>query len=90
MFITAAVTGGPVEVPSLVSKWAHQSHENETVVFVETEEGLEAQPVKVGRKNQTHAEITDGLSKGQRYVSKGAFTLKAQLSKGAFGDGHNH
>jgi membrane fusion protein, heavy metal efflux system len=90
MFITAAVMVESVEVPILVSKGALQSHENETVVFVETEEGLEAHPVKIGRENQSHAEITDGLSKGQRYVSKGAFTLKAQLTKGAFGDGHGH
>jgi hypothetical protein len=27
---------------------------------------------------------------GTRYAKNGAFTLKAQLSKGAFGDGHAH
>lgn len=90
MFITAAVTVESVDVPILVSKGALQSYENETVVFIEIEEGLEAHPVKVGRENQSHAEIIDGLSPGQRYVSKGAFTLKAQLTKGAFGDGHGH
>ena len=35
-------------------------------------------------------EIENGLKVDEHYASKGAFTLKAQLSKGAFGDGHNH
>jgi cobalt-zinc-cadmium efflux system membrane fusion protein len=35
-------------------------------------------------------EILSGLKPGTRYAKSGAFTLKAQLSKGAFGDGHGH
>jgi cobalt-zinc-cadmium efflux system membrane fusion protein len=35
-------------------------------------------------------EITSGVVPGTRYAKSGAFTLKAQLSKGAFGDGHGH
>jgi cobalt-zinc-cadmium efflux system membrane fusion protein len=35
-------------------------------------------------------EVLSGLTAGQKYVSKGGFTLKAQMSKGAFGDGHAH
>jgi cobalt-zinc-cadmium efflux system membrane fusion protein len=35
-------------------------------------------------------EIASGLDPGQKYVSAGAFTLKAQLAKGSFGDDHGH
>jgi len=35
-------------------------------------------------------EILSGLTVGERFVVKGGFTLKAQLSKAAFGDGHGH
>ncbi len=35
-------------------------------------------------------EIADGLAAGERYVAAGAFTLKAELGKNAFGDGHGH
>ena len=64
--------------------------EGETSVFIETEEGFEPHSVHVGRANETHVEITAGLKPGQRYVAAGAFTLKAQLAKGSFGDAHGH
>ena len=40
--------------------------------------------------HEVYAEIVDGLTSGQRYVVRGAFTLKAQLGKGSFGDAHGH
>ena len=44
----------------------------------------------LGRSTEIYAEVTKGLQPGQQYVTKGAFTLKAELGKGAFGDGHAH
>jgi cobalt-zinc-cadmium efflux system membrane fusion protein len=35
-------------------------------------------------------EIRSGLAPGERYVSQGGFTLKAELSREQFGDGHGH
>jgi cobalt-zinc-cadmium efflux system membrane fusion protein len=64
--------------------------EKRLCVFVQTDEGFEPLPVVVGETNITQAEIVKGLEPGMRYVTQGAFTLKAQLEKGAFGDGHNH
>ena len=90
LFVTArvAVANSPAGV--VVPKSALQSFEERPVVFVRTPEGFEPQPVETGRQNVTQVEILSGLKPGQTYVSEGAFTLKAQLSKGAFGDGHNH
>ena len=79
-----------VDVGLLVPTSAVQMIEGKTSVFIETEEGFEPHPVQVGRTNETHVEITAGLMPGQRYVASGAFTLKAQLAKGSFGDGHGH
>jgi len=90
MFITARVATDSTEVPLMVPKTALQTLEGKTVVFVQDEDGFEARPVTIGRDNGLHVVIENGLQSGERYVSKGAFTLKAQLSKGAFGDGHNH
>ena len=59
-------------------------------MFVKTDKGFEPVPVVTGRRFGKKVEILSGLSHGQLYVSKGAFTIKAQLSRGAFGDGHNH
>ena len=89
-FVTATIDIEGVEVPLLVPRSAIQMMEDHSVVFVETDEGFVPQPVQVGRTNPTHAEILDGLEEGQPYVAQGAFILKAQLAKGAFGDGHAH
>ncbi|GAB4174868.1 MAG: hypothetical protein Tsb0017_19610 [Geothermobacteraceae bacterium] len=90
MFITAQVETASLEVPMVVPKTALQTVEGRTVVFVKDADGFKPQPVSLGRTNTTQVEIVSGLNAGQTYVSNGAFTLKAQLSKGAFGDGHNH
>ncbi|TYO95016.1 cobalt-zinc-cadmium efflux system membrane fusion protein [Geothermobacter ehrlichii] len=90
MFITARVATDSTEVPLLVPKSALQTLEGRTVVFVLDEDGFEPRPVTIGRQNGLQVEIVNGLKAGEKYASTGAFTLKAQLSKGAFGDGHGH
>jgi len=90
MFITAKVAANTVQVPVAVPKTALQSVAGKTAVFVRTAEGFEPRPVEVGRTSETAVEIVSGLEAGEHYVGTGAFTLKAQLSKGAFGDDHDH
>lgn len=90
LFVTGKVVVKDVDVPLIVPKTVLQMIEERPTVFVETAAGFKPQPVTLGRSNDTHVEITHGLPPGQRYVTGGAFTLKAQLSKGAFGDGHAH
>jgi cobalt-zinc-cadmium efflux system membrane fusion protein len=90
LFVTGRVTLSTMPVPILVPKTALQTIDEKTVVFVRDEDGFEPRPVVVGRSNGTHVEITSGLKSGQKFVSAGAFTLKAQLAKGSFGDGDNH
>lgn len=90
MFVTARVTVGEADVSVAVPGTALQMFEGKTVVFVETDEGLAPQPVTIGRHNETMHEVLSGLTPGIRYVSKGGFTLKAELEKEAFGDGHAH
>ncbi len=49
-----------------------------------------AQPVEVGDGlDGDRVAILSGLEPGSRIVTEGAFTLKAELSKGEFG-GHGH
>jgi cobalt-zinc-cadmium efflux system membrane fusion protein len=74
----------------LVPKTALQTVDNQPVVFIQTPEGFVPQTVTLGHKNDVYIEVTSGLTSGQRYVTRGTFTLKAQLAKGSFGDGHNH
>ncbi|NCP09036.1 efflux RND transporter periplasmic adaptor subunit [bacterium] len=90
IFVTARVEVERYEAVVVVLRSALQNFEERTVVFVLTEKGFEPKPVKTGRQSDKYVEILSGVERGQVYVGKGAFTLKAQLSKGAFGDGHNH
>jgi cobalt-zinc-cadmium efflux system membrane fusion protein len=90
LFITASIAVNEVEVPLVVPKTALQDTDGKPTVFIKTEDGFSPEPVTIGRSNSRYAEITSGISLGQLYVKRGAFTLKAQLSKGAFGGGHAH
>lgn len=90
LFITGRIEINELEVPLLVPKTALQTVEGEICVFILTDEGFQPRPVTIGGKNETYAAIMGGLEVGQSYAARGAFTLKAELSKGAFGDGHAH
>ncbi|HUX05918.1 MAG TPA: efflux RND transporter periplasmic adaptor subunit [Acidobacteriota bacterium] len=90
LFVTAGMTAGEVEVPVAVLKTAVQIFDGLPHVFVPTEQGYEALYVTTGDEDSTHVEILTGLAAGQPYVSKGGFTLKSELEKGSYGDGHNH
>jgi cobalt-zinc-cadmium efflux system membrane fusion protein len=90
MFVTARVAVAKTPVKLAVEKTALQTVDEKTVIFVKTAAGFEPRPIEIGRQNTVNLEVLSGLKAGETYVAKGAFTLKAQLSKGAFGDGHNH
>ena len=90
LFVEGRITVEETEVALLVPKSALQTMDGQTVVFVEAQESFRAQPVEIGRTNDTAAEVLSGLMPGQRYVSKGGFVFKAELLKGAFGDEHGH
>jgi cobalt-zinc-cadmium efflux system membrane fusion protein len=90
LFVNAKVAVGSTPAEIVAPKRALQTFEGNTVIFVQTEDGFKPQPVKIGRQNGARVEILSGLNPGQIYAVDGSFTLKAQLSKGAFGDAHNH
>ncbi len=90
LFITGKVEVSEVDVPLLVPKAAVQIIEGKKVIFVEGKDGFEAKAVKIGRSDENNLEILSGLRVGQRYVTKGGFTLKSNLAKGEFSEGHSH
>ena len=89
-FITAKVVVDRIDVPVAVPRTALQIFEERDVVFVQTDEGFIPRPVIVGRGDEDRLEIVSGLAPGELYVSKGGFTLKAELGKESFGGGHAH
>lgn len=89
-FVTARIAVDSEMAAVRVPRSSLQTGDGKTVVFVATEDGFVPRPVTTGSSNGDYVEITDGLSKGERYAQTGAFTLKAQLAKATFGDGHGH
>ena len=59
-------------------------------LFVPIENGFKPRLISAGPAIEGRTVILSGLSEGEDYVSEGAFTLKAQLEKDAFGDDHDH
>ena len=90
LFVTGRVAIDEINIPIMVSKTSLQTIDGQIVVFVQTEDGFKPNPVHVGRTNEISVEILSGLMPGQEYVTQGGFTLKAQLAKGSFGEGHAH
>jgi len=90
IFVTGQVNFQAVEVDVLVPRSALQKLNDQDVVFIQTPEGFEPQIVKIGQADRTYVEVVSGLEVGQRYVTVNAFTVKAELGKGSFGDGHGH
>jgi cobalt-zinc-cadmium efflux system membrane fusion protein len=90
LFVKGVLTVGEVDAEVAVPKTAIEMLGGQSVVFVRTDGGFRPRVVMVGRSNDTHVEIVGGLAPGQRYVVRNGFTLKAELEKGAFGEGHGH
>ncbi|MCK9996465.1 MAG: efflux RND transporter periplasmic adaptor subunit, partial [Candidatus Krumholzibacteria bacterium] len=90
MFVMAEIRTGQFAAEVVVPSSAVHTLDGHPVVFVEEHGGFEPRPVDVGRKNSDRMEIVSGLEPGERYVTVGGFTLKAELGKDSLGDGHAH
>ena len=90
MFVTGRVIVKRTDVPLAVPTAALQTLAEQTVVFVETDAGFQPRSVTTGGADDNQVEIRAGLAPGERYVSRGGFTLKAELSREQFGQGHGH
>lgn len=92
LFVTAEVSIGHEDATVVIEKSAIQRLGDETVVFLDTSEGFKPRDVSLGRSNESHVEILSGLDVGQRYVTQGAFELKAKIVTSGLGAhaGHGH
>ncbi len=92
LFITAHVATAESIYPVVINRDAVQSLEGEHVVFIQHEDSFETVPVELGQSNGTHVEIKHGLEQGDRYVSGGAFALKAEIVTSGLDShaGHGH
>ncbi len=89
-FLTAIVEAGAMDAGLFVPRHAVQPYEGGWAVFIPDDHGFDARAVETGRRASEQVEIVSGLSPGEVYVAEGAFTLRAELEKSGFDDGHAH
>jgi membrane fusion protein, heavy metal efflux system len=90
MFVTARVEIGRDEAAVVVPTTALETIDDRTVIFVANGDGFESRPVALGHSNGNRVEVTSGLDPGEQYVSRGGFTLKAELARDELAGGHGH
>lgn len=84
---TNEATGEELVVPSA----AIQRTGDKNMVFVPREDepgAYEVREIEAGTDINGYTKVIEGLKLGEKVVTKGSFTLKTQLEKGAMGDDH--
>ena len=90
MFVTVFAAASDAQPTVRVPVSALQTVDGETVVFVRSADGFEVREVRLGRRSDRFAEILSGVSLGEMIATTETFSLKAELQKGEFDDGHAH
>ncbi|MEE9294994.1 MAG: efflux RND transporter periplasmic adaptor subunit [Phycisphaerae bacterium] len=92
LFVNAEISIGQESASVVIPKSAVQRMGQKPVVFLDTSEGFKPKVVSLGRSNESHVEVLAGLAVGQRYVTHGAFELKAKIVTSGLGAhaGHGH
>jgi len=84
-FVTAEIPTEEVKAEIVVPLMAVQAIKGGSTVFIRTADGFEARKVTVGRQDGRAAEITSGLSPGERIATSNTFVLKSDLGKAEAG-----
>lgn len=88
LFVSVQVATEAFDVPVSVPQAAIQAVEERPSVFVRVAEGFQATPVVIGASQDGFVEIREGLEAGAQVATRGSFTLKSELGKGAAEHGH--
>jgi cobalt-zinc-cadmium efflux system membrane fusion protein len=92
MYIRGVIENAATEEELLaIPDSAVQTLDGKKVVFVQEREDVFAvRPVSLGNKVGDNRIIMSGLKKDEWIVTKGAFTLKSEITKGTYGHDHVH
>jgi membrane fusion protein, heavy metal efflux system len=81
LFVTGRILAQSIQVPVLIPNEALVMADGKMCVFVKFKDAFRPQAVTIGHTDGQKTEILQGLAPGQRYVAKGAFTLKSEMEK---------
>lgn len=80
-FVTALIEANRTAYPLIVPKASVQQMDGLPSVFVETEEGFEIRPVRLGAEDEECFEVIGGLAEGEVIALGNTFLLKAEHEK---------
>ncbi|MEN6308479.1 MAG: efflux RND transporter periplasmic adaptor subunit [Anaerohalosphaeraceae bacterium] len=80
-FVTALIYTDQAECTVVAAREAIVTMEGKSFVFLAEDQGFVPREVQLGKINDDYVEIVSGLEVGQRYVVRGAFTLKSEMLK---------
>jgi len=80
-FVAGIVIANKSNCNIVIPKSAIETIGGLPTVFREDEHGFEPVKISIGKQNHDSVEVLSGLVLGQRFVSKGGFVLKTQMSK---------
>lgn len=87
-FINAQIAVSEAPAALVVPVTALQRFRDWEVVFVAEGDRYQAQPLALGRRDSTHAEVLSGLLPGARIVTANSWLVKADIEKS--GASHDH
>jgi len=90
MFVNAHVEVDRVAVPLLLPQSAVFTLHDHPVAFIKDGHGFKVREIVLGPADAQNIAVLEGLAAGEEVVVQGGFTLKAELLKSSFDDGHNH
>lgn len=80
-FVTGEVVVAEAKAAVVVVPTALQRSNGKEVLFVQSNQGFDMRPVRIGRRGPGSVEITEGLTVGERYVSVNSYLVKAEVMK---------
>ncbi len=90
LFINAKILIDSTREGLLIPSSAIQVINDKDIIFIQTEEGFVPRDVELGQSTGNNIEIISGLRVGEKYVSKGSFTLKSEMMKDEFSGEDEH
>ncbi len=91
LFITARIATQQMKAEVVIPVSALQSIDGKPTVFVKTEDGFAARPVRLGARSGESVEVLSGLHPGERFAATNTFVLKSELNRSALEHaGHAH
>lgn len=81
-YVRGVINAAQIDVPVAVPRESVMKIDNQDCIFICSPEGYEKRNVVLGAKDDKNVWILEGLTPGEKYISKNAYILKFEMTKG--------